>query len=55
MHIPSNARLDGLSVHIFSMPDLEDGYLVTPIIDEKNDPVLALSYAVAVCVAGELF
>ncbi len=53
MHVPSNARLDGLFVHIFSMPDLKDGYLVTPIIDEENDPVLALSYAVPVCVAGK--
>jgi len=51
----SIARLDGLSVHIFAVPDLEDRYLMTPIVNEVNDVVLSLPYAVAVSVTSEFF
>ena len=30
------------------MPGLEDRYLVTYIINEKDDPVLALTYAITI-------
>jgi hypothetical protein len=37
------------------VPDLEDCYLATLIIDKIDDPVTPLSYSVTISVAGELF
>ena len=45
----------GLSVHISSMPNLEDCDFVTPVINEVNDSVLSLTQAVPIGVARELF
>src|SRR5947209_20015688 len=45
----------GLSVHIFSVPNLEDCDLVSPVINEINDPILSLTHAVAIGVARKLF
>ena len=49
------ARLGDLSVNIFPVSNLEDCYLMSPIINEINDPVLSLSYAVAIRVTGKFF
>jgi len=37
------------------MTNFVDCYLMTPIINEINDPILALPSAIAVCVSGEFF
>jgi hypothetical protein len=47
--------MDGLSVRISSVPNLEDCDLVPPVVNEVNDPVLSLPRAVAVGVTRELF
>ena len=52
---PLQPKLDGLSVHIFSVSDLEDGNLVALVVYEVDDSVLALPHAVAVGVSRELF
>jgi len=47
--------LEGLSVHIASVSDLEDCDLASPVINEVNDPVLSLTHPVAIGVTRELF
>ena len=49
------ASVDGLSINIFSMSDLEDGHFVAAIIDEINDPVASLSHTIAIGVSSEFF
>lgn len=47
-------RLNCLSVNIVSMPDLEDRYLATSIVDQIDDPVASLPHPIAVGVPGKL-
>ncbi len=51
---PLQLRLDGLSVYIFSVGDLEDGNLVALVVYEVDDSVLALPHAIAVGVSRKL-
>lgn len=51
----SDAPHIGLSVHISSMPNLEDCESASPVSNEVNDPVLPLTHAVPIGVARDLF
>lgn len=43
------------SVHLFPMAELEDRDLVTPVINEINDPITPLPHPVTIRVPRELF
>lgn len=51
----SDAPHIGLSVHISSMPNLEDCESASPVSNEVNDSVLSLTHAVPIGVARDLF
>jgi hypothetical protein len=46
--------LDDLFVNIFAVTNLEDGDLLSPIIDQVDNAVVTLSDAIAVIVPSEL-
>jgi hypothetical protein len=46
---------NGLSVHIFPMPNLEDRYLSMLVIDKIDNAMTVLSYAIAIDVPREFF
>ena len=51
---PPEPKLDGLSVHIFSMSNFKNCNLTVPVIYEINDSVLTLPYPIAVGVSRKL-
>jgi hypothetical protein len=44
--------LDDLFVDILSVPNLEDCDLLSPVINQVDNPIIALSDAVAIVVPG---